>query len=326
MELAVRLQETGGVEKLALSKIQLPDPGPGQVRVRHTAIGLNFIDIYQRSGAFPLPLPSGLDVEAAGVVEKLGDGVATLVVGDRIAYGTGPIGAYATHANLPASRLIKLPDDVSDDVAASIMLKGLTAHMLLTRVFPVNYGSMVLVHAAAGGVGSLLVQWAKARGAIVIGTASTVEKRDMAVKLGCNFAIDYRDKDFAAAIKTFTGGQGVDVVFDGIGKDTFERSLDTLRTFGHFVGFGTASGPIVGVDLAILNRKGSLYASRPSVMHHIAIDANLQAAGAEMLSLVSKRIIKSQIMQRFSLSKIADAHRALESGKTIGASVILPDA
>lgn len=324
MGLAVRLQETGGAEKLLVAEHELAPLAAGQVRVRHTAIGLNFIDIYQRTGAFPLPLPTGLGIEAAGVVEALGDGVTSLAIGDRIAYGTGPIGAYATHASLPANRLIKLPDAVSDDAAAAIMLKGMTAHMLLSRIYPVTAGTLIVVHAAAGGVGTLLVQWAKALGAIVVGTAGSPEKRALAQSLGCDFTIDHRDEGFPAAIKAFNGGKGADVVYDGIGKDTFERSLDSLRPFGHFVGFGTASGPINGVDLAILNRKGSVYASRPSVMHHVASERDLQAAGQATLAMVAKGAIQVRIEQRFPLSQIGDAHRALESGRTTGATVISP--
>ena len=321
---AVIIRRTGGPEVLEAVSINLPDPASGHARLRHTAIGLNFIDVYQRTGAFSLPLPSGMGIEAAGVVEAVGPDVESLSVGDRVAYGPGPLGAYATEANVPAHRLVKLSADVSDELAASAMLKGLTTHMLVTRSFPVGPGTIAVVHAAAGGVGSLLVQWAKSLGATVIGTAGSAAKRAAALELGCDHALDYRLETFGADVKALTGGPGAHVVYDGIGRDTFERSLDALRPFGHFVGFGTASGPIVGVDLAILNRKGSLYASRPSVMHHVASAADLQRAGSELMGVLASGAVRSTVHQRYPLSGIADAHRALEAGETLGSTVILP--
>lgn len=321
---AVRVRETGGVDAMSFEAIELAAPGAGQVRVRHTAVGLNFIDIYQRTGAFPLPLPTGLGIEAAGVVEDVGPSIRHLKTGDRVGYGTGPIGAYSTDANLPANRLLKLPADLDDESAAAVMLKGMTAHMLLHRVAKVGPGMSVVVHAAAGGVGSILVPWAKALGATVLGTAGSEEKRAMAKALGCDEVFDYGSAELAAAVKARNGGKGVDVVYDGIGKDTFEASLDCLRPFGMFVGFGTASGPIVEVDLGILNRKGSVYATRPSVMHHVAADADLQAAGEAVFAAIKAGVIKSQIYQRFALADVGKAHAALEGSQTTGATILLP--
>jgi NADPH2:quinone reductase len=297
---------------------------PGWVRIRHRAVGLNYIDTYHRTGLYPLPLPSGLGLEASGVVEALGPGVSRWKVGDRVAYGTGPLGAYSEVANVPADRVVAVPDDVSDEAAAALMLKGLTAWYLLRRTYRVNAGETILVHAAAGGVGMLVSQWARHLGATVIGTAGGEAKARLATEHGCSHVIDYTRESFAKRVQEITGGEGVPVVYDGVGKDTFEGSIDCLRPLGMMVSFGNASGPPPPVDLGELSRAGSLFITRPTLMHYTREPSELAAGAAELFELVGSGVVKADVNQRYALADAATAHRDLEARKTTGASVLLP--
>ena len=265
MTKAVRIEKTGGPEVMQLVDVDLPKPEPGEVRIRHTAIGLNYIDTYHRSGLYPVKLPSGLGQEAAGVVEELGQGVTTLKVGDRVAYGNGPIGAYAQARNIPASRVVKIPDAISDETAAGMMLKGMTVRYLLRATYKVKAGETILLHAAAGGVGLIASQWAKALGATVIGTVGSEAKMEIAKAHGCAHVINSSTENVVARVKEITGGKGVPVVYDGVGQATFMTSLDCLSPRGLLVSFGNASGPVEGVSLGILASKGSLYVTRPTL-------------------------------------------------------------
>lgn len=324
MTRAIRIHETGGPEVL---RFEDWDPGPpkkGWVRVRHRAVGLNYIDTYHRSGLYPVALPSGLGLEAAGFVEELGEGVTRWKVGDRVAYGTGPIGAYSEVANIPASRVVAVPDDVTDEQAAALTLKGLTAWFLLRRTYRVKPGDTILFHAAAGGVGMLACQWAKHLGATVIGTAGGEAKTALAREHGCTHVIDYSRENFVRRVQDLTGGEGVPVVYDGVGRETFEGSLDCLRPLGMMVSFGNASGPPPPVDLAQLSQLGSLFVTRPSLTHYTRDPAELAAGAAELFELVSAGAIKAEIHQRFPLSEAAAAHSDLEARKTTGATVLLP--
>src|SRR5512138_141197 len=268
MPRAIRIEKTGGPEVLRLQDVEVKDPGRGEARVRHTAIGINFVDIYHRTGLYPLPLPTGIGVEGAGVVEAVGEGVSHVRAGDRVGY-VGPPGSYAQARVLPADRLVKLPADLSDRVAAAIMLKGLTVHSLVRRVHAVKAGETVLVHAAAGGVGLIMIQWLKALGATVIGTVGSDEKAALVRRHGCDHAIVYTREDFPKRVRELTGGAGVPVVYDSVGKATFEGSLDCLAPFGLMVTFGNASGPVPPLDLGVLSRKGSLYVTRPTVFSYV---------------------------------------------------------
>jgi NADPH2:quinone reductase len=321
---AIRIHETGGPEVLRFEEADPGDPGPGWVRVRHTAVGVNYIDTYHRSGLYPLALPSGLGLEAAGVVEKLGDGVTRWKVGDRVAYGTGPVGAYSEAANVPAERLVEVPAGVSDEQAAALMLKGLTAWYLLRRTYRVKAGDFILFHAAAGGVGLLACQWAKHLGATVIGTVGSETKAALAAAHGCTHVIDYSRENFASRVSQITGGKGVPVVYDGVGKTTFDGSLDCLAPLGLMVSFGNASGTPPPLDLLRLSLGGSLFVTRPTLMHYTADPAQLAEGAAEMFALVAAGVLKVEIHQRFPLSEAAAAHLALEGRKTTGATVLLP--
>jgi len=273
---AIRIAETGGPEVMKLVDVEVGPPGPGQVQVRQTAIGLNYIDTYHRSGLYPLQFPSGLGLEAAGVVEAVGEGVTSLKPGDRIAYGTGPIGAYADIRNLPANRLVKLPAAISDETAAGMMLKGMTARYLLRATYVVKPGDTILLHAAAGGVGLIMSQWAKALGATVIGTVGSDAKAAVARAHGCDHVINYSTEDTVKRVRELTGGKGVPVVYDGVGKDTLMISLDCLQPRGLMVSFGNASGPVPPLDVLLLSAKGSLYVTRPTLNTYTASDADLQ--------------------------------------------------
>ncbi|NWH08881.1 MAG: quinone oxidoreductase [Alphaproteobacteria bacterium] len=324
MTTAIRLSRTGGPEVLELKPIDLPPPPEGFARVRHTAIGVNFIDIYHRSGLYPVPLPSGLGLEAAGIIEALGPNVRGLTVGDRIGYCTGPLGAYATEANVPASRMVKLPKGIGDDVAAASLLKGMTAQYLLKRTYPVRPGDTILFHAAAGGVGQIAVQWAKALGATVIGTAGSEEKMRLARTLGCDHVINSRTEDIAARVREITGGEGVPVVYDSVGKDTFTVSLDCLKPRGLMVSFGNASGPVPPFEPGILNAKGSLYLTRPSLFHYTATTNDLQATADDLFAaLFLEKVILTPPMI-FPLAKAGSAHSALESRQTTGSLILVP--
>ena len=321
---AIRIAETGGPEVMKLVDTEVGAPGPGQVRVRQTAVGLNYIDTYHRSGLYPLQFPSGLGLEAAGVVEEVGEGVNSLRVGDRIAYGTGPIGAYADMRNLPAHRLVKLLPSISDETAAGMMLKGMTARYLLRATYVVKPGDTILLHAAAGGVGLIMSQWAKALGATVIGTVGSDAKAEIARAHGCDHVINSATEDTVKRVRELTGGKGVPVVYDGVGKDTLMISLDCLSPRGLMVSFGNASGPVPPLDLLQLSAKGSLYVTRPTLNTYTASDADLQETAQDLVSVVASGKVKIPVNQRYALADVVQAHRDLEGRKTTGTTVLLP--
>jgi NADPH2:quinone reductase len=321
---AIRIAETGGPEVMKLVDTEVGAPGPGQVRVRQTAVGLNYIDTYHRSGLYPLQFPSGLGLEAAGVVEEVGEGVSSLKVGDRIAYGTGPIGAYAEMRNLPANRLVKLPSSISDETAAGMMLKGMTARYLLRATYAVKPGDTILLHAAAGGVGLIMSQWAKALGATVIGTVGSDAKVDVARAHGCDHVINYATEDTVKRVRDLTGGKGVPVVYDGVGKDTLMISLDCLSPRGLMVSFGNASGAVPPLDILQLSAKGSLYVTRPTLNTYTASDADLQETAQDLVNVVSSGKVKIPVNQRYALADVVQAHRDLEGRRTTGTTVLLP--
>jgi len=320
---AIQFSRTGGPEVLELVDRDLPQPGTGQVRVRHEAIGVNFIDTYHRSGLYPVKLPSGLGQEAAGVVDALGDDAAGFKLGDRVAY-TGQMGAYAQYNLVPAARLIRLPAGVSSETAAASLLKGMTAEFLLRRCYPLKAGEAVLIHAAAGGVGSILVQWAKTIGAIVIGAVGTQDKADLAKALGCDHVILYRDEDVAARVKDVTGGAGVSVVYDGVGAATLEASLSSLRRRGLLASFGNASGPAGAVEPGRLQRGGSLFLTRPTLFDYIATPEDLTESAAALFHVLQTGAVKVSVAQRFALADARAAHEALEGRQTTGSTVLIP--
>jgi len=321
---AIRFARTGGPEVLSLQEVALPPPALGQIRVRHTAIGVNFIDTYHRSGLYPLPLPSGLGMEAAGSVDALGAGVSHLKIGDRVGYCTGPVGAYAEANNVPADRVVKLPADVSDDVAAAAMLKGMTAQYLLKRTFPVRRGQTILFHSAAGGVGLIAVQWAKHLGAHVIGTVGSDAKIELAKAHGCDQVFNTEKDDWVAGVRELTGGAGVAVVYDSVGKDTFTGSLDCLAPRGMMVSFGNSSGAVPAFEPALLSAKGSLYLTRPTLMHYTRTAAELQETADDLFAAIASGAVKIAVNQRFALGDARAAHEALHSRKTTGATVLIP--
>jgi NADPH2:quinone reductase len=321
---AIRISKTGGPEVLELQDIELPPPARGQVRVRHTAIGVNFIDTYQRAGLYPIQVPGGLGLEAAGHVEALGEGVTSLKIGDRVGYCSGPLGAYAEANNVPADRLVKLPDGVSDEDAAAAMLKGMTAQYLLKRTFPVKPGQTILWHAAAGGVGLIACQWAKHLGVTIIGTVGSDEKIALAKSHGCDHVINTSTENWVARVRTLTKDEGVPVVYDSVGKDTWNGSLDCLAVRGMMVSFGNASGPVPAFEPGILGGKGSLYLTRPSLMHYTRTAQELQETADDLFDVIAKGVVKIEVHQRFKLSDARAAHEALHSRKTIGATVLIP--
>jgi NADPH:quinone reductase len=320
----IRIEKTGGPEVMQLVDADLPPPGPGEVRIRHTAIGLNYIDTYHRSGLYPLKLPSGVGLEAAGEVEAVGEGVTQLKVGDRVAYGNGPIGAYSEARNAPANRVSKIPDGISDETAAAMMLKGMTVRYLLRETYKVASGETILIHAAAGGVGLIACQWANALGATVIGTVGSEQKAELARAHGCKHVIDYTKEDVPARVRELTGGKGVPVVYDGVGQDTLMISLDCLRPRGLLVSFGNASGPVKSFDIGILSAKGSLYLTRPTLATYVADDADLQANAGELFDMVKSGKVKIEVNQRYPLSEVVQAHRDLAARKTTGSTVLVP--
>lgn len=324
MVMAMQFSQPGVSDVLKPADIVLPPPAAGEVRLRHTAIGLNFIDIYHRTGLYPTKLPCIPGMEAAGVVEEIGPGVDDLRLGDRVAYGRGPLGAYAERRNIPAVECIPIPDRVDDETAASVMLKGLTAWYLIHETFPVRKGDTILVHAAAGGVGLILTQWAASRGAHVIGTAGSPEKAKLAQAHGCGPVILYRRENVAERVRELTNGRGVDVVYDAVGKDTFFPSLDSLRPLGMMVSYGQASGPIPPFDLGELAKRGSLFLTRPGLMDYMRDDRVYRKAAAELLREIGQGRIKVQTDQRFALRDAAAAHRALEARETVGSTVLIP--
>lgn len=322
---AIRVHDHGGPEKLVWEKVSLERPGPGEALIRHQAIGLNFIDVYYRSGLYrPPALPFIPGMEGAGIIEAVGPGVIGLAPGTRVGYGVAPLGAYAERRLIPADRLITLPDGLAAETAAAVLLQGLTAQYLLRQTFAVGPGHRILVHAAAGGVGLLLCQWARALGATLIGTVGSPEKAALAKAHGCHHTILYRTEDVVARVRDLTDGQGVDVVYDSVGKDMFERSLDCLKRRGLMVSFGNSSGAVPPVDIALLNRKGGLFLTRPALAHYAGTRDELLAMAAELFSLLGDGTLKVNINQRFALKDAADAHRALEGRQTTGATILLP--
>jgi NADPH2:quinone reductase len=323
MPKAIRIEQSGGPEVLQLQEVTLAAPAAGEARVRQTAIGVNYVDVYHRTGVYPLPLPTGIGVEAAGVVEEVGAGVGHVRPGDRVAY-VSPPGSYAEARVLPADRLVKLPPEVSDQTAAGAILKGLTVQALVRRTYPVKAGETVLVHAAAGGVGTIMVQWLKALGATVIATVGTDEKAKVARAHGADHVIVYTREKFPERVRELTGGAGVPVVYDSVGKATWEGSLDSLRPFGLMVTFGNASGTVPPIDVGVLGRKGSLYLTRPTVFGYIAKREDLERGAAELFEVMKAGKVKIEVTRTFPLAKAAEAHRALESRATTGSLVLLP--
>ncbi|MDH4743731.1 quinone oxidoreductase [Sphingomonas sp. CBMAI 2297] len=324
MERMARIERTGGPEVIGWSDVVLAPPGPGEVRMRNTAVGLNFIDTYHRSGLYPVPLPSGLGGEAAGVVEAVGEGVSDFAVGDRVAtFGPG-LGAYATARNVPAKILFALPDDIDDETAAAALLKGGTVEFLVERCARVEPGWTVLVHAAAGGVGQIAVRWLKAIGATVIATVGHGDKVALARAAGADHVLLSREDDIAARVREITGGAGVEVVLDGVGKATWEASLASARRRGLVVSFGNASGPVEGVALGALARAGSLYVTRPTMFDYYVTPEERAAGSARLFQMLRSGAVRVDVNQRFALEDAAEAHRALEAGRTTGSTILLP--
>ena len=321
MPQAIQVHQTGGPEVLTWSEVEVGEPGPGQVRLRQTVAGLNFIDVYHRTGLYPQPSPFIPGVEGAGTVEAIGAGVSGLAIGDRVAYA-GPIGAYAEARLIDADRLVKIPGEISDEQAAAMLLQGMTVHMLLKRVYGVQPGDRIVVHAAAGGVGLIMCQWAAAIGATVIGTVSTEEKAELARAHGCAHPIVTSHRDFVAEVERITDGAKVPVVYDSVGRDTFMRSLDCLRPRGMMISFGNASGPVEPFSPLLLSQKGSLFLTRPTLFHYIATRAELEQAASELFGMVLGGKLNIDIGQRFPLSAAAEAHRALEARQTTGSTVL----
>ncbi|HEY2675341.1 MAG TPA: quinone oxidoreductase [Steroidobacteraceae bacterium] len=323
MARAIRFHEIGGPEVLQLETVTVGAPGPGEVRVRHTFIAVNFIDIYYRTGRYPLPLPNGLGSDAVGVVEAVGPGVTDFEPGDRVGYLMGPQGAYSDLRLIPADALIPLPDDITDRSAATLIMKGMTAQYLFRQVYPLKAGDTILYHAAAGGVGLIACQWARALGVTMIGTVSTDEKAALAKANGCTHTIVSTREDVAKRVRELTGGKGVPVVFDSVGKDTLLASLDSLSPRGSLVSNGTTSGAVL-IDTTLLAIKGSLWVTRPAMIHYAAPRTHMLAMANEVFEMVRTGKIVSEPKQTFPLAQAADAHRALESRKTLGATVLIP--
>jgi len=320
---AIRFHTTGGPEVLVWEEVQVGKPGPGEARIRHTAVGLNFVDIYNRSGLYPAQLPSGLGGEGAGVVEEVGSGVTHLKPGDRVAYGAAPIGAYAEARLIPADRLLKLPDSIDDKTAAAMMLKGLTVQYLIRQTYRVKSGDTILLHAAAGGVGLILSQWAKHLGATVIGTVGSDEKAKLAKAHGCAHTIIYTKEDFVKRVDEITGGKKVPVVYDSVGKDTFLKSLDCLAPLGVVALFGQSSGSVEPLNLGLLAQKGSLYVTRPTLNTYAAKHEHLVAMAKELFEVVQSGAVKIEVRQTYPLKDAAKAHADLAARKTTGSTVFL---
>jgi NADPH2:quinone reductase len=324
MPKAIRIFRTGGPEVMEYVDVEVGEPGPGEARVRHAAIGLNYIDVYFRNGTYAQPLPAGLGMEGAGVVEAVGEGVSHVKVGDRVAYATRPPGAYAEVRTMPAAGLVKLPDAIDFDTAAAMMLQGLTVQYLFRRTFPLRGGETILFHAAAGGVGLIACQWARALGVTMIGTVGSDEKAALAKAHGCTHTINYNKENFVERVKEITGGKGVPVVYDSIGKDTFFGSLDCLSPLGMMVSFGSASGPVPPFGLNELASRGSLFITRPTLFTYSAVREDLDNMAADLFNMVQSKKISIEINQRYALKDVAQAHRDLESRKTTGSSILLP--
>jgi NADPH2:quinone reductase len=320
---AIRFHKTGGPEVLVWEEVKVGKPGAGEARIRHTAVGLNFVDIYNRAGVYPAPLPSGLGSEGAGVVEEVGSGVTDLKPGDRVAYGSSPLGAYAEERLIPADRLIKLPDGIDDKTAAAMMLKGLTAQYLIRQTYRIKAGETILLHAAAGGVGLILAQWAKHLGVTVIGTVGSDEKAKLAHAHGCAHTINYAREDFVKRVEELTGGKKVPVVYDSVGKDTFLKSLDCLAPLGYLVLFGASSGNVDPLNLGLLAQKGSLYVTRPTLNTYGAKRENLVAMAKELFEVVQSGAVKIEVHQTYPLKDAARAHADLAGRKTTGSTVLV---
>lgn len=324
MSKAIRIHQQGGPEQMRWEDVEVPAPGAGEALIRHTAIGLNFIDVYHRTGLYPLPqLPSSIGLEGAGVVEAIGTGVTEVKVGDRVAYAGGPVGAYCERRVIPAGRLVPLPEAISDRQAAAMMLQGMTVQYLLRSTYRVKAGDTILFHAAAGGVGLIACQWAKHLGATVIGTVGSAAKGDLAKAHGADHVIDYTKEDFVARVKELTGGKGVPVVYDSVGKDTFFKSLDCLQMRGMMVSFGQSSGSVPAFDPGLLSAKGSLYLTRPTLMHYTAARSDLLASAKELFDVVASGAVKIEVHQTYPLAEAAQAHRDLEARKTTGSTIFL---
>jgi NADPH2:quinone reductase len=324
MTKAIRFHQTGGPEVLKWEDVEVGEPGPGQIRIRHTAIGLNYLDTYHRSGVYPLPLPSGVGSEGAGVVTAVGKGVKEFKKGDRVAYASPPVGSYAEERLMPADRVVKIPAGISDRTAAAMMLKGMTARYLIKQTYPAKKGETVLVHAAAGGVGLILCQWLKALGVKTIGTVGTKEKAALAKKHGCTWPVVYTEEDFLEAVKKITKGKGVPAVYDGVGKAVFMKSLDCLSPRGLAINFGNASGTVDPFPLTMLAGKGSLYVTRPTLFTHVATRKDLLTTANDLFKVVKSGKVKIRIDQEYALKDAARAHADLESRKTTGSTILIP--
>jgi len=324
MTKAIRFHQTGGPEVLKWEDVEVGEPGPGQIRIRHTAIGLNYLDTYHRSGVYPLPLPSGVGSEGAGVVTAVGKGVKEFKKGDRVAYASPPVGSYAEERLMPADRVVKIPAGISDRTAAAMMLKGMTARYLIKQTYPAKKGKTVLVHAAAGGVGLILCQWLKELGVKTIGTVGTKEKAALAKKHSCTWPVVYTEEDFLEAVKKITKGKGVPAVYDGVGKAVFMKSLDCLSPRGVMATFGNASGVVDPVPVGILAAKGSLYLTRPTLFTHVATRKDLLATANDLFKVVKSGKVKIRIDQEYALKDAARAHADLESRKTTGSTILIP--
>lgn len=321
---AIRIHETGGPEVMKWEEVSVGEPGPGQIRVKHSAVGLNYIDTYHRSGLYPVELPSGIGLEAAGVIEAVGDGVTDLAEGDRVAYASPPIGAYAETRLMPSDRVVKVPESVDDKTAAAMMLQGMTVEYLLRRTFKIEKGMTVLYHAAAGGVGLIFCQWAAHLGATVIGTVSNDEKAALAKAHGCAHTINYTTENFVDRVKELTNGEGVPVVYDGVGQSTFDGSLDCLAPFGLMVSFGQSSGPVPPFNSGILAAKGSLFLTRPTLMTYTAKRDDLVNSANALFDVVGSGAVKIEVNHEFALKDAVAAHQALEGRKTTGSVVLIP--
>jgi len=322
---AIRVHEPGAPDQMRWESVEVSDPGAGEARVRHTAVGLNYIDVYHRTGLYPLnDRPFGLGTEAAGVVEAVGEGVTRVAPGDRVAYVALPPGAYAEERVVAADRLVRLPDGVDDQIAAAMMLQGMTAQYLLRRTCRVQDGDTILIHAAAGGVGLIACQWAKFLGATVIGTVGSDEKAELAKSHGCDHPVVYTRENFLERVREITAGEGVKVVYDSVGKDTFMRSLDCLSRLGMMVLFGQSSGPVEPMDLGLLAAKGSLFLTRPTLFHYTATVDELDTTAAELMDVVDKGAVRIEVNQTYPLKEVARAHQDLEARKTTGSTVLLP--
>ncbi|UDM51965.1 quinone oxidoreductase [Cupriavidus sp. MP-37] len=321
---AIRIHETGGPEVMQWVDVALAEPRAGEVQVKHHAVGVNFIDVYFRTGLYPMPLPGGIGMEAAGVVTALGDGVSCFQVGDRVAYAGSVPGSYALERSVPEEELIHIPDGVDFEEAAAVTLQGLTTQYLLRRVYRVKAGDTILIHAAAGGVGLLACQWARALGAKVIGTVSSDEKAELARENGCDFPIVYSRENFVPRVREITGGAGVPVVYDSVGKDTYVGSLDCLAPLGTFVSFGNASGPLPPIEAFEFTKRGSLFFTRPQLFHYAARRADLNDMASDLFSMMQSGAVKANIGSRYGLAEVVEAHLALESRKTTGSTILIP--